>query len=74
MSALRNISDQMVRERILDPAGGIDKFRLVVCPGFKLVQYSDEEGDFIDLIIEEDDLAAATISVLERSGVPEIYR
>lgn len=66
------IMDQFVRETILDPAGGIEKFRLVICPGFKLVQYTDEDGDFLDLIIEDDELASATISLLERHGVPEI--
>ena len=67
------VSDQMVYDKIVFPAGGIEKFRLVICPGFKLIQYS-YEGKFLDLIIEEDDLADATIALLERSGVLEIPR
>jgi hypothetical protein len=74
MSALGKVTDQVVRESIVDPVGGVGRFRLVACPGFKLIQYSDEEGEFLDLIIEDDELARATISYLERHGVPEIAR
>ena len=69
---LDNMSDEVVLGRIVHPFGGVSRFRLVVCPNSKLVQYSDAEGDFLDLIIEDDELAKATIIFLERSGVPEI--
>lgn len=74
MDIHRNALDQVVRERIINPVGGAEKFRLVVCPGFKLVQYANEDGDFLDLVIEDDELASATISLLERLGVPEVSR
>ncbi|PHV09956.1 hypothetical protein [Chitinimonas sp. BJB300] len=70
---MKIVSDQEVQESIIDPAGGIEKFRLIVCPSYKLIQYLHEEGNFLDLIIEDDDLASATISLLEKSGVPEIH-
>lgn len=68
------LSDQVVLQSVIEPIGGVDKFRLVACPGFKLIQYSDLEGDFLDLVIEDDDLANATVSLLERSGVAVITR
>ncbi len=74
MNSDNKVSDQFVREHVIDPVGGVERFRLVVCPDFKLIQYFDDEGQFFDLILEDDNLAAATISLLERSGVLEISR
>jgi hypothetical protein len=74
MSNSRGISDQVIREKVLDPVGGLDKFRLIACPGFKLIQYSDGSGNIFDLVIEDEDLAGATVSFLERCRVPEITR
>lgn len=68
------ITDQIVQESIIEPIGGAGKFRLVICPGFKLIQYAGEDGDYLDLILEDDALTNATVSLLEKLCVPEIPR
>jgi hypothetical protein len=68
----RVIDDQIMLAEVIEPAGGIERFRLVGYRDFKMAQYSDSKGAQYDLILEEEALADATVAFLERAGVPEV--
>lgn len=71
---MSTLDDRVIRE-VIEPAGGFDKFRLVVirANGDRLIQYSDGLG-FIGLILEEDELEQAAIALLSRHGVPTLIK
>lgn len=68
----KKISDQEVIEQVINPIGGIERFRLIVCPDCKLIEYFDEEGQLFGLILEDNDLFDVTIAFLERAGVAQV--
>jgi hypothetical protein len=63
-------SDSDIERLVIEPGGGLSAFHLKVCPGFKLIQWS-QEGTVLDLVLEDDALASATVNYLERMGVPQ---
>ena len=68
----RYIDDQTVLAEVIEPGGGVGRFRLIRFPGNKAIQYAGSDGTMLDLLIEESELAAAAVAFLERAGVPEI--
>ena len=66
------VSDSIIEEQVIFPAGGVSVFRLVLCPDLKLIQFREDSGEFFDLILEDELLAKSTIEYLEKNGVPEV--
>ncbi|MBM3116066.1 hypothetical protein [Jeongeupia naejangsanensis] len=71
-STLSSYSDSEIEAQVITPAGGLSCFRLVACPGYKLIEYRLDDGDFLGLILEEDILNRSAIQYLEKKDVPEI--
>lgn len=61
-------SDEEIEKYII-ASGGLEKFRLVQCPDYKIVSQIDDLGTRHDLIIENDALYDGLIKYLERKGV-----
>jgi len=69
----RKIDEQKVLTEVIEPAGGIARFRLIRYPqNSTSIEYESSDGTLIDLVLEEDGMAEATVAYLERAGVPEI--
>ncbi len=69
----RRMGTQIVWTEVIEPAGGVERFRLIrFSDNSKSIQYERRDGTILDLLLEEDGMAAATVAFLERAGVPEM--
>ena len=72
MNNFIGIPENEIEESVIKPHGGIEYFRLVKCPGYKIPRYLSSDGVEMDLVIEDDSLNDATIAYLESHGVQEV--
>jgi hypothetical protein len=66
------LSDEAIVEGIIKPAGGVNRFRLIVAEGYKAIQKIGDDNIRHNLLIEDDALNQALISYLERHGVEQV--